>query len=196
MRIISNKRKPSSSQIEIAKSRLPDVFSKLTTAELLYILSLCDRNKAEADIYIPFEYVETPRNDYTKNWDYTEDVPDYSVKISLNTCRPFYKVKDHRVNITWVQSANEVYGKNYISLNNRFGECVLKYEHYPSKDSFLRYVYTYYSNRGYTTLPICVVKFVNEIFADYDEVMSSISVVEFIRRWYDSVHINRRINME
>ena len=186
--------KPSPEQLDIVRSKLPECCKYLPTSEIIYILNLCENNKTESDINIPFnhkhdKYIVTT----TKNWDYDENIPYHKVEISLKTCRPFYKVDKDKI---WVDVATKVYGKKFISIDSRFGDYVVKYEKYPTKNEFLVYLYNYYSNRGKSTLPICIGQFVDEVLEDHNYIIENLSVSEYIKRWKNSGSIKDRIDIE
>ena len=87
--------------------------------DIKYILGLCDSNKAEADIYLEYNY--TTKQDVknnVKNWSFGNNIPFHTVKISPKTCRPFYNINDNGFRKTWLDKAIEVYGYTLFSTNN------------------------------------------------------------------------------
>jgi hypothetical protein len=188
--------KPSPEQLDCVRSKLPEYCKYLSTSEIIYILNLCENNKnrIESDINIPFNHkYDKYEIKTTKNWDYDENIPYHKVEISLKSCRPFYKVDKDKI---WVDVATKVYGKKFISIDSRFGDYVVKYEKYPTKNEFLVYLYNYYSNRGKTTLPICIRQFVDEVLEDHNYIIENLSVSEYIKRWKYSNSIKNRIDIE
>jgi len=188
--------KPSLEQLDSVRSKLPEYCKYLSTTEIIHILNLCEtyKNKTESGINLPFNYDYDKYNVVTtKNWDYDEIVPHHKVEISLKSCRPFYKVDKDKI---WVDFAIEMYGKKFISVDSRFGDYVVKYEKYPTKDDFLVYLYNYYSSRGKTTLPICIRQFVDEVFEDHNYIIENLPVSNYIERWKNSINIKNRINIE
>jgi hypothetical protein len=188
--------KPSPEQLDCVRSKLPECCKYLSTSEIIYILNLCEnnKNKIESDINLPFNYKHDKYElTTTKNWDYDENIPYHKVEISIHTCRPFYNVnKDKK----WIDVATEVYGKNFISIDSRFGEFVIKHKKYPTKTEFLVYLYNYYSSRGKPTLPICIRQFVDEVFQDHNYIIENLPVSEYIKRWKYSNSIKNRIDIE
>ena len=186
---------PSELQIEIVRSQLPQLCG-LIRDEIIYdIFQLCDRNKADSDINVPFNLVHSTFAP-VKNWPYNTDIEATSVPICLATCRPFTNIIHRGREVNWNVKAEEIYGKNYLSINNRFGECIEKYEKYPTKEEFLVYVYKYYSSRNYKTLPVCISQFVDEIFEDYSFILNSVEPSIFMERWFYSKHNSVRLRME
>jgi hypothetical protein len=188
--------KPSKEQLDSVRSKLPEYCKYLSTIEIIYILNLCEtnKNKTESDINLPFNYKHDKYElTTTKNWDYDENIPYHKVEISIHTCRPFYNVnKDKK----WIDVATEVYGQNFISIDSRFGEFVIKHKKYPTKTEFLVYLYNYYSSRGKPTLPICIRQFVDEVFQDHNYIIENLPVSKYIERWENSINIKNRINIE
>ena len=188
--------KPSKEQLDSVRSKLPEYCKYLSTIEIIHILNLCEtnKNKTESDINLPFNYKHDKYEiTTTKNWDYDENIPYHKVEISIHTCRPFYNVnKDKK----WIDVATEVYGKNFISIDSRFGEFVIKHKKYPTKTEFLVYLYNYYSSRGKPTLPICIRQFVDEVFQDHNYIIENLPVSKYIERWENSINIKNRINIE
>jgi hypothetical protein len=188
--------KPSPKQLDCVRSKLPECCKYLSTSEIIYILNLCEtnKNKTESDINLPFNYnYDKYELTTTKNWDYDEIVPYHKVEISIHTCRPFYNVNKNK---KWIDVATEVYGKNFISIDSRFGEFVIRYKKYPTKNEFLVYLYNYYSSRGKPTLPICIRQFVDEVFEDHNYIIENLPVSYYIERWEYTISIKNRINME
>ena len=188
--------KPSPEQLDSVRSKLPEYCKCLSTSEIIYILNLCEtnKNKTESDINLPFNYNYDKYSVVTtKNWDYDEIVPYHTVEISIHTCRPFYNVNKYK---KWIDVATEVYGQNFISIDSRFGEFVIRYKKYPTKNEFLVYLYNYYSSRGKPTLPICIRQFVDEVFEDHKYIIENLPVFYYIERWEYTISIKNRINME
>jgi len=180
-------------KIAEVRKELPLSCSDLTIDEIIHIFNLCDSNKAESDIYLPFDY--KPDNivcESTKNWHYDENTPKTTVNISINTCRPFYRLKEE---IVWKDEAVKIYG-NFMSLDNMFGNYISLNSIYPSKKSFLIYISEQYIRKGISTLPICIEQFVDEIFEDHEHILRMLEQEEFKRRWDASVEIKKRIQIE
>ena len=164
-------------QIEKVKKQLPDLCKNLCIQEIRYIYELCDSNKVESDIYIPYNLQLSPYiKSKIRNWKYDMNVPYSYVKISEKTCK--------------------IYGYEFMSVNNFFGNYVSENNKYPTKNEFLEYLYLYYSKRDKATLPMCIMQFVNEVFDEYKEIMEKIEPEEFANRWNKSVYIDVRTRME
>ena len=189
---------PSEDQINKVKSRLPKVCENFSNTDIKYILDICDSNKAESDIYIPYRY--TARKNIitnTKTWEFTNDVPSNTINICPETCRPYYNVADKNgFKSTWLDQAIKIYGYNLFSTDNFYGRYISEHKKYPSKSKFLNYIFLYYYTRGKITLPICVETFVDEVLDDYQDIMINISPADFAERWTKSIYINARIEME
>jgi hypothetical protein len=189
---------PSEDQINKVKSRLPKVCENFSNADIKYILDICDSNKAESDIYIPYRYTSQKNViTNTKTWDLTNDVPSTTIHICPETCRPYYNVADKNgFKSTWLDEAIKIYGYNLFSTDNFYGRYISEHKKYPSKSKFLNYIFLYYYTRSKITLPICVEKFVDEVLDDYQDIMINVSPNDFAERWTKSMHINVRISME
>lgn len=187
--------KPKEAQIEDVRSELPLFCGFLRDEKIYDIFQMCDRNKAESDINIPFalpEY-EFPT---VKNWPYNLDMEATKVDICARTCRPYSNVMYNGIQVNWRTKAKAVYGENFLSINRRFGEYIVKHEKYPTREEFLVYVYEFYSSRNNKTLPICISQFIDEIFEDYNQVLNSVSPSQFIYRWNESAPSSARLYYE
>ena len=185
--------KPDSEQIAEVRKELPSSCSDLTIGQIIHIFNLCDSNKTESDIYLPFDYKAYDIvYESTKNWHYDENTPKTTVNISINTCRPFYCLKDE---IVWKDEAVKIYG-NFMSLDNMFGYYISLNSIYPSKNDFLIYISDLYIRKGISTLPICIKQFLDEIFEDYEHILRMLEPGEFKRRWKASIEIKKRIQIE
>ena len=188
---------PSDLQISNVISKFPIVCQDLSNTEIKDILELCDSNKAEADIYIPYNYNIKPfRKTITKNWEFNNNLPYHKVNISPKTCRPYYNISDNGFMKTWLDKAIEIYGYTLFSTNNFFGKYISENKKYPTKSEFLNYIFMYHFTRGKKTLPICVEQFVDEVFNDYQEILQTIDPGIFAKRWDDSVYKDVRKIME
>lgn len=189
--------KPDSEQIIEVRKELPESCKDLTISEIIHVFELCDVNKAESDIYLPFDCKVTDFvSENKKIWHYDENTPKTTVNISINTCRPFYYLRDKdKVCCDWKDKAEKIYGK-FMSLDNMFGNYISVNSAYPSKNDFLIYISDRYSRKGIETLPICIQQFVDEIFEDHEHVMSILEPSEFKRRWDASIEIKNRIMIE
>lgn len=188
---------PSEIQITKVRSLLPSFCKDLSITEIKYILDLCDANKSEADIYIPYNYEVKPFvKSVTKNWGFGNNVPYFKVNISPKTCRPYYNVIVNGRWETWLDNAINIYGYDLFSTNNFFGKYVFENKKYPTKDELLNYIFMYHFTRDKKTLPICVEQFVNEVFIDYEDIIKTIDPTVFAERWENSVHKDLRARIE
>ena len=188
---------PSDLQISNVRSKFPIVCQDLSNTEIKDILELCDSNKTEADIYLPYNYDIKPfRKTITKNWKFGNKVPYFKVNISPKTCRPYYNIIDNGQKKIWIDKASEIYGDTLFSTNEFFGTYVLENKKYPTKSEFFNYLFTYYFSRNTKTLPICVEQFVNEVFNEYQEILDTINPEIFVERWKSSVCKDIRKKME
>ena len=144
---------PSEAQIEDVRCKLPLYCGFLRDEKIYDIFQMCDRNKAESDINIPFRWLDYEFQT-VKNWPYNLDMEVTKVDICGRTCRPFSNVMYNGVKVNWRTKAKAVYGENFLSVNRRFGEYIVKHEKYPTEEEFLVYIYEYYSSRNNKTLPI------------------------------------------
>jgi len=136
---------PSEEQISLVFSELPDICNKLSIYELLYIIDICDSNKKESDIHIPFKFEKKEyTKEYTKNWAFDNNVPTYKVDICIKTCRPFYYIDD---DMEWYKHASRIFGGVLFSTSKFFGDYITKYEKYPSKNDLLKYIYNIYDSK-------------------------------------------------
>ena len=188
---------PSDIQITKVRSLLPSFCKDLSITEIKYILDLCDANKSEADIYIPYNYEVKPFvKSVTKNWGFGNNVPYFKVDISPKTCRPYYNVIVNGRWQTWLDNAINIYGYDLFSTNNFFGKYVFENKKYPTKDELLNYIFMYHFTRDKKTLPICVEQFVNEVFIDYEDIIKTIDPTVFAERWEKSVYKDIRAIIE
>ena len=188
---------PSKDQIDNVKSQLPTICQNFSNVDIMYIFKLCNSNKTESDIYLPYNYISS-KNKFinTQNWNFTNDIPCISVPVCPHTCRPYYTITDKGIEKVWSTKALEIYGVNLFSTNNFFGSYVFQNKKYPSKSNFLIYLFKYYYTRDKKTLPICIDQFVDEVYDDYENIMIKISPSDFADRWEKSNHINVRRQME
>ena len=187
----------SDEQISKVRYQLPNVCKKLSNTEIKDILELCDSNKAEADIYIAYNFeIKSYIKCITKNWTFGKVVPYYKVNICPKTCRPYYNIIENGWKKTWLDNAIEIYGYTLFSTNNFFGNYVFLNKKYPTKEEFFNYIFMYHFTRDTKTLPICIQQFVDEVFTEYEDILKTIKPEEFSKRWSESVHKDARQIME
>ena len=190
---------PSDEQICKVRSQLPNFCQSLSNTEIKDILDLCDSNKSESDIYISYSYdIKSYKKMSTKNWSYGSSMPYSEVSICCKTCRPYYIINDNGNEKIWTQKAFEIYGKEFglFSTNNFFGNYIFQKQKYPTKSEFLNYLFLYHHTRNIKTLPLCINQFIDEVFNEYKNIISTISHSVFAERWQKSINKNVRMKME
>lgn len=189
----------SDEQIERVRNKLPTFTSTLEISEIQDIFKLCESNlnKTESDIYIPYKFVvRSSLKSKVKNWRFDENIPTHKVPICPQTCRPYSAVLENGKLRTWLEKAHEIYGNELFSTNNFFGNYVFAEKRYPTKSEFLNYIFLYHYTREKTTLPICVEQFVDEVFADYEDILKTVNPDDFAYRWNRSIHKEERKRLE
>jgi hypothetical protein len=188
---------PSDLQICKVRSQFPNFCQSLSNTEIKDILDLCDSNKSESDIFIDYNYSIKPYNKtFTKTWSFGNNIPYIKVSICPKTCRPYYTIIDNGKEKTWIQKANEIYGKQLFSTNNFFGNYIFYRKKYPTKSEFLIYLFMYHYSRDIKTLPLCINQFVDIVFDEYEHTINTIDPLLFAELWNRSIHKHLRIQME
>jgi hypothetical protein len=178
-------------QIASVLGDLQPHYRNLPPAELVALAAMVDPSKAAADVFLPFYWNIPPLPTATMVWEYgLGDVVHVPVPICPATCRPYYKVRD----ATWKEAARAAFGiepAKMVSMNEQFGNFVLRYGVYPSRSTFIEYLR---DRKG--QLPLQTEAMVNEVFADYRILMDQISATDFAKRFDASREIHRRTVME
>jgi len=125
-------------------------------------------------------------------------MPYSEVSICSKTCRPYYIINDNGKEKTWTQKAFEIYGNEFalFSTNNFFGNYIFQKQKYPTKSEFLNYLFLYHQTRYIKTLPSCINQFIDEVFNEYENIISTISHSVFAERWQKSINKDVRMKME
>jgi hypothetical protein len=185
---------PTKEQRRLVLKKLPDIYDYLSSEDIMYLNTICDKNKSECDINYNIKTKPDVITFGAKNWEYEAKMPYNKVNICEATCRPYYYVDGGK---KWIEKAKEVYGDgNLISMNQIFGSYICKNKKYPSEEEFLIYLSEYFQRRNKKTLPICINQFLNELYEEYKEIMEKVKVEEFIIRWTNSSEIKNRIEIE
>lgn len=130
--------------------------------------------------------------DFWKEWD--ENVEKFkNVKISMNTCRPFYQVQP---GITWMDELGKIINPSgpILSFDKYFGNFVDTYHKYPTKDEYILFLYRRVCLGNYTnsTLPKNIEKFTDQVFNRYQAVMEAYTPDEFNYRFQQNASIIQR----
>jgi len=176
---------------------------KTTMNEIIYLLKQVDVQKnitdMDIDIFINGNAKDTisdekPEN-FWKEWD--DNIDKFDVKISENTCRPYYYVEP---GVTWLEALGKIVDTNkpILSLDKHFGAYVSSYRQYPNKDEYILYLYRRVCLGSYIsqTLPRNIKKFTDQVFKRYKTIMKKYSADEFARIFEDHASIETRIQNE
>jgi hypothetical protein len=178
-------------QIDAILNDLPPHYHSLPPSELVALAAMVDPSKAAADVALPFYWTIPPLPTATVVWEYgLGDVAHVPVPICSATCRPYYKVHD----LTWKEAARIAFGiavNKLVSMNEQFGNFVIRYGVYPTPSTFIEYLR---DRKG--QLPSQTEAMVNEVFADYRVLMEQISASEFGKRFDASREVRMRIEIE
>jgi hypothetical protein len=187
---------PSATQIMDARHALR-TDPLLTTKELVGIAGLVSPLKSAGDIALPLDIsFEDVSTGHVIEWNYGL-TPQERINLTIcpQTCRPLYMYGEE----TWREKATRKFGpvEKQISVNAYFGKYVQAHGAYPSRTDLLIYIYKRCVVHGqHTTLPACVMHFIDEVCADYAPIVASITPVEFIARWRASVSVEDRKRLE
>lgn len=172
---------------------------KVTLDEVVWLMKFVDVQKSLTDVDVvrliegmKDEEKTTMVNDFWKEWD--ENIEKFNkIKISKNTCRPFYYVEP---GVTWLDELGKILNVNkpILSVDKQFGSYVETYGQYPTKDEYILFMYRRICLGSMTsrTLPKNIRKFTDQIFARYQDIMNSLSPSEFNKRFQDNAPINER----
>jgi hypothetical protein len=122
-----------------------------------------------------------------------DDQEPWPVPICLKTCRPYYQVS---TNQTWRDALEAKVGHNelesVISLNKSFEGFLIQHGRYPmSTEDFVWKIMGWYPR-----LPKNIVALCASVLKDYQEMMTTISVDECIRRMERSMPVWQRVILE
>ncbi|OUM62865.1 hypothetical protein PIROE2DRAFT_69440 [Piromyces sp. E2] len=176
---------------------------KITLDELAWLIDFVDVQKNLTDIDIlPFIQGRTTENgsssnvnDFWKEWD--ANINRFNVKISENTCRPYYYVGP---GITWLDELSTILdtSRPILSLDKNFGNFVDSYRRYPNHDEYILYLYRRIclGSKTSSTLPQNIRKFANQVFARFEPIMKKYTPEMFIQIFQDNASITERIKNE
>jgi hypothetical protein len=178
---------------------VPELYRRLSIEELVGLAALVNPSKSASDIALPISWTPPPLPASTMDgWPHHTacKVAPSPVKLCPTTCRPYYYVGDK----TWAEAAQDYYGLPYtkhsqfLSMNEAYGNFVLKYDIYPTSDELLMYLHNRYSDRK--SLPYDLVLCVDEAIATAQLLTETLSASEFARRFNESREIETRILLE
>ena len=194
---------PGAAQMERARTAIGGLVADLSVEEIVGIAALVDPSKSAGDIPLPIGWVPRPLPaSVATGWPAygLREIPASPTRLCPATCRPYYRVRVEEVDTTWSVAAERFYGATparLLSVNEAYGNFVVKYKTYPTRDELLTYLY----NRrvlhgGHATLPHQVAQFVDEVISEAAEVTSTLSAEEFARRYEASRKIEARRALE
>jgi len=176
---------------------------KISLDELAWLIDFVDIQKNLTDIdIVPIiqgivsgNETSSKINEFWKEWD--DNIDRFNVKISENTCRPFYYV---RPGVTWLDELSTILDttRPILSLDKNFGNFVDSYRRYPNRDEYILYLYRRIclGSRTSTTLPHNIRKFTEQVFERFENIMNKYSAETFIRIFQDNAPIEERIRNE
>jgi hypothetical protein len=180
-------------QRDWARERLP--FKSTLKDTELYMLSKEIEETTTADQLYFKPQVITGVKPFcrTRTWGSSVFTKPWPVPICPRTCRPYYMI---RPGVSWEQGLDEQTGHmdrdTVISINRLLELYVNKYEAYPrSLESFIRFMYM---REG--TLPSNIVMMTRSVLEDYQAIMQTMEVKEFIQTLKQSCSIPDRLRME
>eukprot|EP00833_Pecoramyces_ruminatium_P005300 jgi/Orpsp1_1/1179332/evm.model.c7180000068922.1 len=159
---------------------------RITLDELSWLLNFVDvqKNFSEMNVTALIDGMnESDKNkkkvsNFWKAWD--DNIDKFNVKISKNTCRPFYYV---RSGVSWEMELRNVIhaSRPILSFDKYFGCFVESYNQYPTKDEYILYLYkrACLGIHISSTLPKKVRQFTDQVFNRYQEVMNMYSPKAF-----------------
>jgi hypothetical protein len=188
---------PSEEQVTAARAALPAWYRDLHPARLYDLARKVDPSKSAGDIYMTYRAPISAEPSPIHEWVYTDASPVYArVPICPATCRPYYAVGG----ASWREAAEAYYhvgSRSMISMNELYGNYVVKYGAYPTAEELLDYIYRRkIVNGAAKTLPRPIQAFVSATLADYEEVRDMVPAAEFARRFAESRPIERRCVLE
>jgi hypothetical protein len=190
---------PTAEQVAAARAALPAWYCDLPAARLYDLARKVDPGKSAGDIYITYGAPISAAPEAIVEWDYgvgPAPPAEPELQISPATCRPFYKVGA----ATWREAATAQYhidSRRMISMNELYGNYVVKYGAYPTAQQLLDYIYRRKVVNGTNkTLPRHMDAFTAGTLADYATLTATLSPVEFARRFLESRPIERRQEIE
>ena len=193
---------PGPAQLELARSLMPPISRGLAVDELVGLAALVDPSKSAGDIALPIDWTPPPvPATQCSGWiSYgLRQIPRSPVRICPATCRPYYYVPGSN-GIVWRDAAERHFGvpvARLISVNEAYGNFVVKYGIYPTHDELLTYLYNRRVVHGsYPTLPHLIAQFVDEVIEEHRQFVDALPVAEFARRWTASLDVSARIRME
>jgi len=176
---------------------------KISLDELAWLIDFVDVQKNLTDInIIPIlqgnitrNEISSNINEFWKEWD--ANIDRFNVKISENTCRPYYYVRE---GVTWLDELSTILdtSRPILSLDKNFGSFVDSYRRYPNRDEYILYLYRRIclGSRTSTTLPQNILKFTEQVFGRFENVMNKYTPERFNQIFQDNAPITERIANE
>ena len=190
---------PTEDQVAEVRAALPAWYRDLPAARLYDLARKVDPSKSAGDIHITYGAPIQAAPEAICEWEYgvgPAPPAEPELQISPATCRPFYKVGS----ATWREAATAQYridSRRMISMNELYGNYVVKYGAYPTGQQFLDYIYRRKIVNGTNkTLPRHMDAFVAGTLADYATIAATLPPAEFARRFIESRPIEHRCIME
>lgn len=193
---------PTPEQVEGVLDNMPALYRKLTVAELVGLAALVSPSKSAGDIELPLTWTPpAPPAAITDGWPLygLQSITPAYVRICPATCRPFYRPT---ADTTWVTEHTAHYGHapdapRILSANEAFGNFVVKYGVYPTRDEMLTYVFNRRILHGENkTLPHQTTEFIEQMFTETSALMGAITPETFAARFMASRDIKKRQELE
>jgi hypothetical protein len=186
---------------QIARIRTLGGFpEELSVEEIVGLIGLVDPSKSAADIALPITWTPPPlAPPIVDGWPAygLREIPAEPVKLCPTTCRPYYRVAPAEI---WPAAAERRYGAaptKLLSVNEAYGNYVIRYRAYPTRDELLIALYHRRVLSGrHATLPHQIGQFVDEVIADAAELTAVIPAEEFARRCAASRKVETRLARE
>ena len=178
---------------------------KTTMEEIIWLLNYVNvqKNLTDMDVELLINGKDDDSNgdiisnvsEFWKEWD--DNIDKFDVKISENTCRPFYYV---RPGITWLDELGKIVdiSKSILSLDKYYGEFVNSYHQYPTKNEYILFLYRRIckGSRISQTLPRNIKQFTDKVFERYQNVREKYSPDEFSKIFERNTSIVERTQNE
>lgn len=190
---------PTPEQVAAARAALPAWYRDLSAARLYDLARKVDPGKSAGDVHITYGAPIQEAPAAVVEWGYgvgPAPPAEPELQICPATCRPFYKVGS----ASWREAATAQYhmdSRHMISMNELYGNYVVKYGVYPTAPQLLDYIYRRKIVNGTNkTLPRHMDSFIAGTMADYATLTATLPPAEFSRRFQESRPIEKRCIME
>ena len=179
-------------QLEQVRSHLKPQYQRLDEATLVKFCEIVINSNLSAKTVLipPADYVYTLPEPVVK-WPRIARSP--VVPVCPATCRP-YSV-DRTTGLPWGAHVEQIYEvtdhKLLFSGHALFGRYVARYNTYPTKALYLEY-----ASKRHDVLPSAIYQYIDAIFESFVEVMSTVTAVEFGKRFNSSCALVERERVE